>query len=285
MNNSEQEKMLDLLIAKATTGLSTEEENQLRELEEVFPEFKDDLTFEFTAATIGLVDLKAEEPLPAHLQSKILADADKYFAPETNETPNPAASTAETEEEYQKTFAFEPKSSIWQSLGWLVAAFACVALAVNLWMTRTGTPSETAQNPPAQITPTPTPSLAQQRQMLLASANDVVQKSWTDIDPEQPRDVQGDIVWSNSQQKGYLRFRNLPINDKTKEAYQLWIFDDTQKHPIDGGVFNADQSGEIIIPIDPKLKVEKPTMFAVTAEKPGGVVVSAQEKVMAIAKV
>jgi anti-sigma-K factor RskA len=82
-----------------------------------------------------------------------------------------------------------------------------------------------------------------------------------------------------------VRFRNLPVNDKTKETYQLWIFDENQKQPIDGGVFDANEAGEIIIPIDAKLKVQKPKMFAVTAEKPGGVVVSPLEKVMAVAKI
>jgi hypothetical protein len=45
------------------------------------------------------------------------------------------------------------------------------------------------------------------------------------------------------------------------------------------------KEGEVVIPINAKLQVRKPKMFAVTAEKPGGVVVSKQGKVMAIAKV
>lgn len=280
MSDSQKEKMLDLLIANATTGLSAEESEQLKELEKTYPELLDGNSLDLTAASIGLINLQTDEPMPAHLKARILADADRFFAAAENEAPNSGSS----ETEYQKTFGFEPKSSIWQSLGWLVAAFACIALAINLWMTRSEPPTETVKNPPVQITPTPTPSLAEQRQQLLASANDVVRESWSEADPKKPRSVEGDVVWSNSQQKGYLRFRNLPVNDKSKEAYQLWIFDETQKHPVDGGVFNADETGEIIIPIDPRLKVQKPTMFAVTAEKPGGVVVSEQEKVMAIAK-
>ena len=47
----------------------------------------------------------------------------------------------------------------------------------------------------------------------------------------------------------------------------------------------APLTSEIVIPIDAKIKVQKPKMFAVTAEKPGGVVVSPLEKVMAVAKV
>ena len=45
---------------------------------------------------------------------------------------------------------------------------------------------------------------------------------------------------------------------------------------MDGGVFDVeDASGEILIPIDAKLRVIDPAAFVITAEKPGGVVVSA----------
>lgn len=276
MSDLDKEKMLDLLSAKAITGLSEKEEEKLKKLEKVFPELKEDFSFELTAAAIGLINLTTDEPVPPRLRNRILADADSFFAAENGEASNSAA------EEVQKAVVFEPSRSVWQSLGWVVAAVACVALAVNLWMTRTEPRGEIAQNPPAQITPTP--NLAEQRRELLASANDIVRENWTDIDPKQPRNIQGDVVWSNSRQKGFVRFRNLPVNDKSKEAYQLWIFDETQKYPVDGGVFNADETGEIIVPIDPRVKVKKPTMFAVTAEKPGGVVVSEREKVMAVAK-
>ena len=81
--------------------------------------------------------------------------------------------------------------------------------------------------------------------------------------------------------------RGLPKNDASKTSYQLWIFDANQddKTPVDGGVFDINSEGEVIIPIDAKIKVGKPQMFAVTAEKPGGVVVSKRDKIVTIAKV
>jgi hypothetical protein len=42
---------------------------------------------------------------------------------------------------------------------------------------------------------------------------------------------------------------------------------------------------EVIIPIDAKIAVNAPVMFAVTMEKPGGVVVSGREHIVALAKV
>ncbi len=222
--------------------------------------------------------------MPAHLQSKILASAESYFgAPET-ENGTAGNNGGEQEEEFQKTFDFEPKRSVWQSLGWLVAAFACIALAVNLWITYNRPKSEIIQNPPQQVTPTPTPSLVEQRLQFLASARDAAQQSWSDFDPKKPFNVEGDVVWSNTAQKGYMRFRNLPVNDKSKETYQVWIFDETQKNPISAGVFDVNEAGEIIVPMDAAIKVGKPTMVGITAEKPGGVMVSDLSKVLAVAK-
>ena len=70
--------------------------------------------------------------------------------------------------------------------------------------------------------------------------------------------------------------------------YQLWIFDAKQdeRYPIDGGVFDVDpQSGDVIVPIRAKLHVVDPKMFAVTVEKPGGVVVSSRDRIALLAKV
>lgn len=281
MNELEQEKMLDLLILKATGEITKEELEQLTKLEEMFPEFKDDITFELTAAAISMVDLPDEEQMPAHLQAKILADADRFYA--SGEAQVKTLKDSGETEEFQKTFEFEPKKSIWQSLGWVVAALACVVLAVNLWISYRR-PTEVVNNPPQQITPTPTPGIMDQRQQLMISMPDVAQQNWSDFDPKKPLNVQGDVVWSNQAQKGFVRFKNLPVNDKTKETYQIWVFDETQKNPVSAGVFDANENGEIIIPMDAAIKITKPTMVGITAEKPGGVMVSGLEKVMAVAK-
>ncbi|MBK6751223.1 MAG: hypothetical protein IPG67_14780 [Acidobacteria bacterium] len=42
-----------------------------------------------------------------------------------------------------------------------------------------------------------------------------------------------------------------------------------------------DADGDVIIPIDAKLKAKNPAMFAITVEKPGGVVVSDRKKIAA----
>lgn len=294
MNDLErQERLLDLLTQREISRLNKDEEQEMKDLLDIFPEWRDDETLSITAAAINLSAVGADEEMPAHLQAKILASADQYFS--------------RLEESKGKVLEFEPRQktapevrvnaaqdagegffgrlfkTYW--LGWAVAGAACLALAFNVWTTRNA-PPQIVQNTPVQTTPAP-PGLAQQREQLLASAKDVVTTSWTDIDPKKPFNVQGDVVWSNAEQRGYMRFRNMPVNDRAKETYQLWIFDENQdtKTPVDGGVFDVDANGDVIIPIDAKIKVQKPVMFAVTAEKPGGVVVSKREKVLAIAKV
>jgi anti-sigma-K factor RskA len=95
----------------------------------------------------------------------------------------------------------------------------------------------------------------------------------------------GDIVWSNSEQTGFIRLVGAPVNDPKVQQYQLWIFDEAQEHPVDGGVFDVNSAGEVLIPIDAKLRVTKPTLFAITLEKPGGVVVSDRQRIAIVAPI
>jgi anti-sigma-K factor RskA len=74
-------------------------------------------------------------------------------------------------------------------------------------------------------------------------------------------------------------------NDVKAFQYQLWIFDRNRddKYPIDGGVFDVSSTGEVIVPIDAKISVDDATLFAVTVERPGGVVVSKRERIVVTA--
>jgi anti-sigma-K factor RskA len=97
--------------------------------------------------------------------------------------------------------------------------------------------------------------------------------------------MSGDAVWDPATQKGFLHFVGLASNDPAVQQYQLWIFDAArdQRYPIDGGVFDIPaDANEVVIPINASLAVSKVAAFAVTAEKPGGVVVSARQHVVAL---
>ena len=107
------------------------------------------------------------------------------------------------------------------------------------------------------------------------TGEDLIQYPWysrtNDLDS-----ISGDIVWSDQKQKGFIQIAGLPMNDSSKNQYQIWIIDPL-KHgqPVDGGVFDVTRTDKaIIIPINPKLPISKAVAFAITLEQPGGVVVS-----------
>ena len=120
---------------------------------------------------------------------------------------------------------------------------------------------------------------ARVRAELLARA-DTLHPAWAA--QELAKGASGDVVWSQALQLGVMRFEGLAPNDPKQSQYQLWIFDETQEHPIDGGVFDV-AGADVLVPIDAKLRVQKPKLFAITVEKPGGVVVSDQKRIALVA--
>lgn len=279
------ERMLELLADQAIFGLSNEEKAELKSFGSEFPKLAKDYSLEEAAAAIAFSGIENIQAMPANLYSSILNDSEKFFepAPELSGTIDHLVDTATLRVPERVVFD-EPKRPFWQSTGWALAGAACVALIANVWLTRFQ-PTEIAKDPQAIQSPTPESSVSQKLEQFLASAKDVYKAPVSS--PAEDKDLSGEIVWSDAEQKGYMTFKGLPVNDRSKQSYQLWIFDETQdeKTPVDGGVFDVDKNGEVIIPIDAKLKVKSPKMFAVTVEKPGGVVVSNREKIVALGKV
>lgn len=274
MNVEEKEKMLDLLCDKFVFGLS---EADAKQLDNFGYDQKEAESIEKTIAALGLVGLDTESEMPAGLYARLSAAADDHFGVET------AASSGMAEREIVLTSG--PRFSWFSWLGWAAAAAACIALAISIY-----SPGKT--NTIVAATPTPTPQQenadpSQQRQRLIdSSPGQVIMAEWS---PGKMPDVvvSGDVVWNAVKQVGYIRLKGLPKNDISKETYQLWIVDGSQnpKTPIDGGTFDISSDGEVIVPINAKLKAIDPKAFAITVEKPGGVVVSEQGKLAALAPV
>ncbi len=82
-----------------------------------------------------------------------------------------------------------------------------------------------------------------------------------------------------------MRFLGLAPNDPRISLVPAWIFDRLRDEafPVDGGVFDVSSSGEVIVPIAAKLPVGSAVLFAVTVERPGGVVVSKRERIVVTA--
>lgn len=279
MTEEQRDRFFDLLTNKAVYGLTEEEQRELDQFDQemVEMEFR---SLEKTAAAISMVGLEVDEPLPTHLFNRIADDAEMHIGRSEAEAPWPPPETIAED-------AQADRGTPWTAwLGWAVAAAACVALAVNIFIMRPSTTEVARVEPP----PTQTPRIetpAEMRDELLRSGAALIRGDWAPGNVKDIKEITGDVVWSDEKQAGYMRFRGLPANDPEKETYQLWIFDETQDKatPIDGGTFDVSADGEIIIPIDAKLKAQSPELFAVTIEKPGGVVVSKREKIAALAKV
>lgn len=243
-------RYLELLAANATEGLAAEDAEELARLRQQFP---DDDPEELERAAALVEQALAEgagEPLPAWLADRIARQAAVHFAGGPQVTP-PVVKAAPPRRGWRPEY-------VWGGVGWVLAA----ALLAALLLPR-----------PAVSRPTP----EQRRAALLAEAADVVRRDWAPPQDAAFAGVTGDVVWSDARQEGYLRLRGMPANDPKAKQYQLWIVDPRRdKHPVDGGVFDIPAAGgEVVVPIQSKLAVRRPDLFAITLERPGGVVVSA----------
>ncbi len=264
-----EKRILELLSDKALGELNEAELAEIGKLEEDHPELKKIAeSFELTAAAISLTNLEVSEPLPLHLRERLLKASDEYFT----EARKQVEEKKKPEKKKSKGFIFEREkapSPFFAWLGWAVAGAACIALGINIWLTHFSPETKKELN------------LAQQREKILQMP-DAIKVEWKH--PE-TKETLGDLVWSNSAQRGFARFYKLPTNEPEKETYQFWIIDESQKSPTDAGLFNVTTQGEVIFPIDTRIKVDKPKMFAITVEKPGGVVIPSLDKIVAVAEV
>lgn len=236
----------DLLAAGALAGLSPDERAELRALLGPTADAEAD-AWDRAAAAVALAATPGPaEPLPPGLRARLEAT----IVPAAPAAPAPARAPLG-----------RGAGRAW--VGWLVAAALLVALgARELRRERTG----------------PTP--AARRDALVALDPGALVLEGTAPAGEA---AAGSVVWSHDRQEGYLTLRNLP--ELRDQQLQLWIFDADrdQRYPVDGGVFDAAR-GELVVPIRAAVPVRRATLFAVTVEPPGGVVVSNRERVVWLAK-
>lgn len=279
---------LELLAAYALGAVEPDEERELERL--LAQDGRDTLESLELAAAAAAVATANIEPMPASVRTRLRASGQSWArgAPARNPAaaePVRTAPVAPARDNDGGTL----RIALWS--GWLAAA-ACLAIAAVAWlpvgsaMQRGG--SVAAGEGWLRAEPGMSQAaLAETRSELVVREGDTVLAAWTPTERPDPTatGAGGDVIWSTAEQCGVMRFAGLAPNDPEEFQYQLWIFDETQEHPIDGGVFDvpADGSGEVFVAVNPKLGVERPTMFAVTVEKPGGVVVSDRSRIALLA--
>jgi hypothetical protein len=292
------EATVDLLVKQVSEGLSPAEQRALDVLDSAVVS-ANLRALERAAAAVALGGSANEPQLPAALAQRIARQANEHFVgaglPAAGPPGEKLVELAEAGAE-----ARAPRSSPRDvprnapglgNYGWFAAA-ACLVLAVFAW-NRSPPPAATVVLtspvpvvPPAPVSPpvvTP-PTPAEERAALLAKSDSLKINLGATKDPA-AAGVRGDVVWDPVTQRGFLHFVGLAANDPALRQYQLWIFDGgrDQRYPVDGGVFDVPANAtEVVIPIHAALPVLSAKAFAVTVEKPGGVVVSGRQHVVVL---
>ncbi len=125
------------------------------------------------------------------------------------------------------------------------------------------------------------------RDSLLAADPALTRVAFTGTDDASSIGAGGEVLWSGAAQRGVMRIVGLQPNDKALLQYQLWIFDKLrdERYPVDGGVFDIPAGAtEVFIPVSARVPVHEASLFAVTVEPAGGVVVSTRERVALLAE-
>ena len=270
------DRLMQLLSDRAVAPLSVEEERELESLlanAAATPQGAralnagSELERAASVTAAALTSAGKPSPMPAAARVRMLRAGEAIVSARIESKPNSRT----------KSQPGKPSRSFAQWGGW--AAAAVLAIAASALFFRT---------PPK---PAPAPTNVALVAELKAKAGTLITPFTATGDANAPT-LQGEVVWNQSEQRGFLRLKGVTNNDPTKEQYQIWIFDGGRDadFPVDGGVFDVasqevDPQGELVVPIRAKLEVRQPAAFAFTVERPGGVVVTKRDRVVGLAKV
>ena len=245
------ERLLDLLVLESTQKLSLDEQREINELLDLFPEYTQDYIHEMTAlAQVSFYsqDNFNNEALPKQMRKRILHAYKSELGQST---------LMDYINHYMRAFFYKPQYA------WTLTVMMTIGLSFAMIEFRTYDSNFRY--------------LPLKRVVLENTADDMIQFPWHSRS-NSLESVSGDIIWTDEGQIGFIIIAGLPMNDPTQNQYQVWILDPlNHKQPVDGGVFDVTQADKtLIIPINPKLPISKAVGFAITLEQPGGVVVSNQ---------
>lgn len=165
------------------------------------------------------------------------------------------------------------------SPAWWVAA-AALFLAVLAWWPRN---ESVTTSGPGSTGPEITVAEASAAPSL-ATRGDTRTLEFTTTGDESASAASGRMLWNPALQRGEMHIDGLAVNDPSEFQYQLWIFDAQrdERYPVDGGVFDVD-GNSVVVAVNPPVPVNEATLFAITVEPPGGVVVSDRERIALVA--
>lgn len=232
------DRLIDLILCRATEGLTAAEHDEMIALQARFPDVDAD-EIELTVAALDPVHRERAPAPPPGVLAKLNRLAVQYARGEQPAEP-------------RRTEPLAPRTGRtggW--LGWAVAASVSIAFAAYaLW------PKPAA------------PALDKQRDAFVARAHPAT------FSGANGAKASATVQWSTAEQTGFLEVRGLAPNDPAREQYQLWIVDPAQEHPIDAGVFDVKSDGTALVKMNPPIRVSGAKVLAITKEKAGGVVVT-----------
>lgn len=289
-NTSPTDRVLELLADRALDEITPQDQ---AELDRWLNSNGEDESMDLAAGATLLAMLGKAETAPAAVMTRAARAAEQFQREQANGSFRPGTPALRLTE--SETPIPQPRrvSTAW--LGWLAAA-ACLAFAAIGWL-----PAFRARQTPQVAGAVSLASLRAE----VDAAKDATRSAWADWDKPEIAGVKGEIVWSQSKQKGYMVFRGLPKNDPAREQYQLWIVDSRGiEHRVSGGIFNApsanaataDGSGwrgqvrcemvgdDLYVEVEPRINVRQPTLFAITIEEPGGTWLSNMKRRVCVAQ-
>jgi len=275
MSNLETIQRFEELEAGRIIGdLDETERAELLELSKIH-EYEDDLSLEMTFSALETYHLDSRE---MHLPDTLLSSLNESKTPFVNSQSSADQSVSSTKQNdidktHWKQIILAPQTA------WAVAALFAI-----LFLIKSSLPTKNSNSILEKLITVVPLSSIEARDKLIADTNNLLELNFEGM--KSYEGMKGAVIWSDDKQEGYMTFTGLSINDPEQNQYQLWIIDPTRDEmPVDGGVFDiAKELQTVVIPIRNALIISDPKAFVITLEQPGGVVVSKQENVVAIAQ-
>ena len=172
---------------------------EFNEWQQLAPQFlnSQEVSFDYLLTELEL-DKTSSTPLPSSLTQKLGETTDQFISGDNKDSDD------------QKVTPFVS----W--LGWGIAACLAVLLLLG--------PSE-----PKVAT------VAEKFEVLKESSGSMLLEFAPASDPYAK--VEGEVIWNDERQEGYMSLINLAANNPKENQYQLWIVDpERDELPVDGGV-------------------------------------------------